>query len=362
MNLRVPGPTPLPPSVYEAMTQPMIGHRTDDFRQLMAEVQQPLRSVFGTASEVLILTASGTGGLEAAVTNLLSPGDRVLAVSIGIFGQRFADTAEAFGAAVARLEFPMGQPAEPKAVANALKDVGDVKALLLTHNETSTGVANDVETIVRLAREARPELLVIVDGVSSVGAMPMQADAWGCDVVVTASQKALMAPPGMALLAVGPRAWTAMERAGMPRFYFDLREARRLARRHETPFTPAVSTLQGLRGGLSMLMAEGLGAAFARHKKLAELTRQGFERLGFRLVAAEDCASPTVTAAWVPEGISADALIARLYQRYQLALVPGHIKDRTIRLAHMGWVHESDIEDALTSIESALDDLRRKAK
>jgi len=359
VNLRVPGPTPLPPGVYEALAEPMISHRGGEFRRLMAEIQPPLREVFGTGGDVLVLTASGTGGLEAAIVNVLSPGDEVLAVSVGVFGERFASIARAFGARVTMAEFPMGQPADAREVAAALAATHGAKALLLTHNETSTGVANDVEAIAAAARRVSPDILILVDGVSSVGAMPMRADAWGCDVVITASQKALMAPPGLALLAVGPRAWRAMEQARMPRAYWDLREARRWAERGETPFTPAVSAMQGLRAGLKALMAEGLEAAFARHRRLAEMTRRGLAQLGFRPVARDESASPTVTAAWVPEDVSGEALLRVLEERYGVVLALGHVKDRTIRLAHMGWVHEADIREALEALAAAVADVRR---
>ncbi len=358
MNLRVPGPTPLPPAVREAMAEPMINHRGGEFHRLMEEIQPPLRAAFGTSGDVILLTASGTGGLEAALVNTLSPGDRVVAVSVGVFGRRFAAIARAFGAQVTLVEFPPGQAADARAVAAALRAAPDAKALLLTHNETSTGVVNDVPTLVRAARDVSPDVLVLVDGVSSVGAMPMQVDAWGCDVVVAASQKALMGPPGLALLSVSPRGWAAVAEARMPRFYWDLREARRWAERNETPFTPAISVIRGLHAGLRALMAEGLDAAFARHRELARITRQGLACLGFRPVAADACASPSVTAAWVPDGVSAHLLIRVLAERYNVVLAAGHEPDRTIRLAHMGWVHVADIREALAAVESALADAR----
>lgn len=358
MNLRVPGPTPLPRAVCKAMARPMIGHRSSEFRDLMAEIQPCLRAVFGVGEDVIVLTASGTGGLEAAVVNTLSPGDEVVAVSVGVFGRRFAAVAAAFGARVTLVEFPPGQRADARTVGAALAAAPGAKALLLTHSETSTGVANDVPAIVRMARQVSPDILVLVDGVSSVGAMPLEADAWGCDVVVAASQKALMGPPGLALISLSRRGLAAVEQARMPRFYWDLREARRWATRGETPFTPAIGAIRGLHAGLRMLIEEGLDAAFARHRELARMARQGLARLGFRPVAAEECASPSVTAAWVPEGVSADLLIRVLDERYDVVLATGHEPDRTIRLAHMGWVHEVDIREALAAVESALADVR----
>ncbi|MHB1416987.1 MAG: pyridoxal-phosphate-dependent aminotransferase family protein [Chloroflexota bacterium] len=358
MNLRIPGPTPLPPAVRQAMVEAIPGHRSKAFEQLLADVTRQLKPIFGTEGDVLVLTGSGTGGLEAAAANVLSPGDTVLSVTIGSFGERFAEDAEAFGAAVTRLDFPRGQAADPDAVAAKLQATPGATALLLTHCETSTGVVNDLAGIIAAARRVQPSLTVVVDAVSSLAGMPMRADEWGCDVVVTASQKALMAPAGLALVAVTPRGWEAVERAKMPRYYWDFRRARKFAARSQTPYTPAINALQGLQAGLSLIMAEGLEAVYARHARLAKQVRDGLRELGFRLVADERVASPTITAAWVPEGLSANALVSLLEDRYQVYLTGGHAKDKTIRIAHMGWVSEDDINRALAAIAVATRELQ----
>jgi aspartate aminotransferase-like enzyme len=357
MNIRIPGPTPIPPAVKEALAEEIPGHRSQPFSQLLAEVTTMLRPAFGAAGDVLVLTGSGTGGLEAGVANLLSPGQPALFVSIGTFGERWAKIAAAFGAEVVRLDFAPGQVADPAAVAAALRADPRLGVLFLTHSETSTGALNDLPSIVAAARAVRPDLVVAVDGVSSIGAVPVETDAWGLDLVITASQKALMGPPGLALVAVGPRGWQAIEAAKMPRYYWDLRRARQDAAKNQTPFTPAVQDLLGLRAGLRLLQAESLPASFARHRRLGKLARQGLRELGFTPLAAEEQASPTVTAAWLPEGMSGSALLKRLEAR-DVYLSAGHAKDRTLRIAHMGYCGESDLACALSALAEEAGALR----
>ena len=357
MNVRIPGPTPIPPAVKEAMAAEIPGHRSKPFEQLLGETMAALKPIFGTAGDILVLTCSGTGGLEAAVANLLSPGQPALFVSIGTFGERWAKIAEAYGAEVVRLEFPPGSVAPPEAVADALRADPRLEVLFLTHSETSTGALNDVAAIAAAARAARPRVAIAVDGVSSVGAVPLETDAWGLDLVVTASQKALMGPPGLALIAVAPRGWEAVEKAKLPRYYWDLRRARKDAAKNQTPFTPAIQDLLGLRAGLGLLLAEGLAASFARHERLGRFARQGLRELGFTPLAAEPVASPTVTAAWVPEDLSGSALLKRLEQA-RVYLSAGHAKDRTIRIAHMGYVSEREVAEALAALGAAAGELR----
>ncbi|MHB1135081.1 MAG: pyridoxal-phosphate-dependent aminotransferase family protein [Chloroflexota bacterium] len=357
MNLRIPGPTPLPPAVVQAMLGKVPGHRSRQFEELLAEVTAQLRQVFATAGEALVLTGSGTGGLEAAVVNLLSPGQPALFVTVGSFGERWAKIAEAFGVAVSRLAFAPGQAADPAAVAERLRAEPDLGALFLTHCETSTGVLNDLPALVEAARRVRPDLVVAVDGVSSVGAAPLETDAWGLDLVVTASQKALMGPPGLAPVAVSPRGWAAVEAARLPRYYWDLRRARRDAAKRQTPFTPAVQDLLGLRAGLGLLLAEGLPASFVRHAELARLARARLGELGFRPLADEAHASPTVTAAWVPGGLDCRALLGRLEAK-EVYLTAGHDKSCTLRIAHMGYVRAVEVEAALAALGEAASALR----
>src|SRR5918912_2071163 len=246
-QLRVPGPTPLPERVVRAMSQPMIDHRGPEFAQLLPDVTEGLKRVFATDSDVLVLTCSGTGGLESAVVNLVSPGQRVVVVTIGAFGDRFAEIASAYGADVVRLEFGWGQAADPQDLRDLLRTETDAGIVFLTHNETSTGVTNPLHELAQVAREEGR--LVVVDGVSSVSAIPIESDAWGLDVVVSGSQKGWMAPPGLAFLTVNERAWKQYEQAKAARFYLDWKQAQKFATKGQTPFTPAVGVLYGVREG-----------------------------------------------------------------------------------------------------------------
>ena len=356
-NLRIPGPTPLPPRVRQAMAEQMISHRGADFEALYREVVQGLAPIYGTRGDVLLLTASGTGGLEASVVNTLSPGQKALVVTIGVFGDRVAEIAAAYGVPVTRLSFPLGQAAEPEAVREALRRDPELDVVFVTHNETSTGVTNDIAAIAAAVRSARdPAPLLVVDAVSSLGAIEMRMDEWGCDMVVTASQKACMTPPGLAMIGVGPRAWPWIERAKLPRFYFDLLAARKYAGRANTPYTPAVSALYGLRAGLELMREEGLEAIYARHRRLAAKTRAGLQALGLRLLADPAHASDTVTAAYVPEGCDGEALVERLAREHGLFVGEGQgkLKGKILRVAHMGCVDDRDIEEALVALERAL--------
>lgn len=356
--LLTPGPTPLPESVRQASGHPMIHHRSTAFRELLHDVTEKLETVFQTEHDVLILTASSTGGLEAAVVNTLSPGDRVLAASAGRFGDRWADMAAAFGADVTRLRFPDGQATDPAAIGEALADGSPFRALLLTHNETSTGVTNDLAAVGAVLEampvERRP--LLLVDAVSSLAALELRTDAWGCDVVVSGSQKALMSPPGVAVVSIGPRGWEAAERARLPRFYWDFRTARQRVQEGATPFTPAVSVLRALHTALQLIITEGLPNVFARHRRLGQYTRRGIKRLGLELLAHEAVASDTVTAVRVPQGVDATALLARLRDEFGVMLAGGQgpLKGHIFRIGHMGHVSEADLDVALEALARAL--------
>src|SRR5687767_8762016 len=269
IHLRIPGPTPVPDAVRQAGARQMINHRGPEFRDLFGRVTGGLKRAFATDNEILILTCSGTGALEAAVVNHLSPADRVLAVSIGSFGDRFAQIAQRYGADVRRLDVEWGRAAEPDDVGAALREMSaegrPATAVLLTHNETSTGVENPLADLARAIRSTTPGALIIVDAISGLGAVPFETDGWDLDVVATGSQKSWMVPPGLGMVSVSERAWAAAERATMPRLYFDLAEARKSAANGETPWTPALSVIFQLDVSLEMLGAEGYPQVFARH-------------------------------------------------------------------------------------------------
>jgi aspartate aminotransferase-like enzyme len=292
--------------------------------------------------------------MEAAVVNTLSPGDKVLAVSIGAFGDRFASIAEAYGAEVVPLAYEWGQAADPADVRAALAKDAAIKAVLVTHNETSTGVTNPLEAIAGVVREA--DRLILVDGVSSLGAIPLDTDGWGLDVVMTGSQKGWMLPPGLAFVSMSERAWKANESAKMPRFYFDLARHREMIPNGQTPWTPTVSIFFGLDVALERMAAEGQERIFARHARLGQLVRDGVKALGLELLADERFASNTVTAIKCPEGIEVAALRNLLEKEYEVILAGGQAKlsGKIFRIGHLGLVDEDDIRHALEALEGAL--------
>jgi aspartate aminotransferase-like enzyme len=350
-NLRIPGPTPLPPSVREAGGRQMINHRGPEFSALVLRIVDGMRPYFGTTSDIAILSCAGTGGLEAAIVNVLSPGDAVLGVSIGAFGDRFAGVAEAYGARVDRMAAEWGWAAAADEVRERLGR-GDYKAVLLTHNETSTGVMNPLAELIPTVRAAAPDALVLVDSVSALGASPFEMDAWGADVVVTGSQKAWMAAPGMAMVAASQRAWAAMESARMPRFYLDLLRHRKSLATGETPWTPAIAVAYQVEEGLRLMNEEGKAAVFARHAACAAATRAGLEGLGFELFAEPAHRSPTVTAAHIPEGLDWKAFNGRLRaQGVVIAGGQGKLAGKVFRVGHLGAVSLDDILGLMATLE-----------
>ena len=356
-QLRIPGPTPLPERVVRAGARPMIDHRGPEFAALLADVTEGARRVFETRNDLLVLTASGSGGLESAVANLVSPGDEVVAALCGNFGERFAGMAAAYGAEVIRLEAEWGEPVEPADLADVLAAHPQARLVLLTHNETSTGVTNRLAELVRVAHDAGR--LVAVDGVSSVSSIPIGVDATGIDVAVSASQKGWMAPPGIAFVTVNERAWEVAERARSPRFYFDWRQARKQAAAGSTPWTPAISVLYAVQEGIRMLEEEGLEQVYARHRRLADATEAGLEALGFPLFAAEGHRSATVTSALPMPGLDVSAYRKRLRTRYGVVIGGGQGKmsGRLLRVGHLGAVSDGDVVQVLWAMERALEDL-----
>jgi aspartate aminotransferase-like enzyme len=353
-NLRIPGPTSLPSAVREAGARQMINHRGPEFASMLGRISTGLRPFFGTSNDVLLLSCAGTGGLESAVVNTLSPGDAVLAVSIGAFGDRFAKIASTYGANVTKLDVEWGRAADPDDVRRALREApaGGYRAILLTHNETSTGVMNPLAALAAVVHEDAPQTLLLVDGVSGLGAVPFEQDAWGVDVVVSGSQKAWMAAPGMAFASLGERAWEAAETARMPRFYLDLRAARKSAANGETPWTPAVGVVFQLDVAVGLMAAEGAEAIFTRHAACAAATRAGLEALGFQLFAEPAHRSNTVTAAWIPDGLDWKAFNADLKRRkLVLAGGQGQLAGRILRVGHLGTVTLDEILGAIGVLE-----------
>jgi len=332
----------------------MINHRGPEFAAILARIQEGMKPYFGTNGDITILSNAGTGGLEASIVNTLSPGDRVLGVSIGSFGDRFASIAEAYGANVTRMNVEPGSAADPTDLREQLRG-SDYGAVLLTHNETSTGVMNPIAELIGVVRETAPDALVLIDGVSSLGAVPFEMDAWGADVVVTASQKAFMSAPGLAMVAASERAWAAMETSKMPRFYLDLRRHRASAATGETPWTPAIAVLYQVEEGVRLMAEETPAGVFARHEMCAAATQAGLEALGFRLFADEAVRSKTVTAAWIPDDLDWKPFNADL-RRAGLVVAGGQAKltGKIFRVGHLGSVTIEEIIAAMATLEAAL--------
>ncbi|MCA1644747.1 MAG: alanine--glyoxylate aminotransferase family protein [Chloroflexi bacterium] len=359
-NLRTPGPTPLPAAVREALARDMIGHRGTEFSAILRDCLDGLQWGFQTRHDIVILTTSGTGGLESLVANTLSPGQRLFVASMGYFGERMARIARAFGIDVVQVDFEPGTAVDPQVVADRLTQESDIDTVFVTHNETSTGVLNPLPEIARAVRQVRPEALLLVDGISSIGSAPVEPEAWGCDVVVAGSQKGWMIPPGLAFVSISPRAWERQARAKLPRFYFDWLQARRAGEKGETPWTPALSLFFGLQAALRLMRAEGLEELFARHEHLARFTRAGLVDLDLRLAADPRFASPTVTTAYVPEGVEAQALLQNLEQRHGVILAggQGRLEGQIVRIGHMGWVDQDDLAAVLHALHVELNSSR----
>ncbi|MGI6037597.1 MAG: pyridoxal-phosphate-dependent aminotransferase family protein [Limnochordia bacterium] len=354
-SLFIPGPTPVADSVQRATMRPMINHRGPVFHQLLPRLTQGLKELLGTQGRAFILTGSGTSALEAALVNVISPGDRVLVLVGGAFGERWAKLADAFGAQVVRLDYGWGEGVDPQQVADILAANPDIKAVFATQNESSTGVANDIQGIAQ-AKGDHPALLV-VDAVSSFGAMALEMDAWGVDVVATASQKCLMMPPGLAFVGVGPRAWEVMQGAKAHRFYFDLRLYDQFAQNGETPFTPNVNLCFALEEALAIVEKEGLEQAIKRHFLMRDMVRSGLGALGFELlVKDETVASSTVTAVKGLPGLDIQKFrqIAREEFGCVLAGGQGQLKATTFRVGHMGHMMPVDMIGLLGVVELSL--------
>jgi aspartate aminotransferase-like enzyme len=351
--LMAPGPTPVPPEVLEAGARPVLHHRGPDFRELMHRCLGRLREVCRTENDVLLFTASGSGAFESAVVNLLSPGEQVLVVSAGEFGERWAKLAATYGADVQSLRYEWGETPQPDDLREKLAETG-AETVFLVHSETSTGVVADVEALARVAADAGA--LTVVDAVSSLGAVPLETDAWGIDVVVAGSQKALMTPPGLSVVTVSPKAWERAARSTTPRFYFDWEKLRAALESGSTPFTPAVSIVVSLDAALGLLLEEGLETAFARHAALGRACREGAKAMGLELFSPDEERSAVVTAILTPESVNAKELVLALRDRFGITVAGGHgeLGERMFRIGHIGYYDVFDITTALGAVETLL--------
>jgi aspartate aminotransferase-like enzyme len=351
--LMTPGPTPVPPEVLLAMSEPIVHHRGPDFRAIYRRCLERLREVFRTETDVLLFTASGTGGMESAVANLCSPGDRVLTVSAGYFGERWSGIARAYGCEVDELRYEWGDTPSAEDLAARLRE-RPASVVFLTHSETSTGVVADVQELAAAVKDGGA--LVAVDAISSLGAVPLETDAWGIDVVVSGSQKALMTPPGLAAVSVSPAAEAAARSARSPAYYFDWERTRKAQAALDAAFTPAISLVVGLDVALGLLLDEGLEQAFERHARLGRACREGAKAMGLELFSPDDDRSAVVTAVRMPDGIDSGELALVLRDRFGITLAPGQgvLKGKVLRIGHIGYYDVFDVTTALAGLELAL--------
>lgn len=360
--LLIPGPTPVPQDVLLEMAREMINHRGSEFANLLKTNTDLLKKVFKTENDVLILTASGTGGMEAAVANFFSQGDEVLVGVCGVFGERFAKICKAYGLNVKTIVTEPGKGIEPEVLEKALKENPNVKAVFLTHNETSTGVTNNLKELAPIVKE-NPERLLVVDAVSSLGAIDLPTDELKIDVVVTASQKALETPPGLAMVSVSELAWKFNEMANLPRFYFDLRQAKKFLDEGATPFTPAVSIFFALKKSLENILNRGLENNFKRHSLLGKAVREAIKAIGVtKLLADERWASDTVTPVIPPDNVNPDDLRKYIRSKFGVVLAggQGNLKGKIFRIGHVGYVELTDILVALSAVEISLENVGYK--
>ena len=350
--LFTPGPTPVPPEVLAASAEPMVHHRGPDFRDIYARTLVRLKEVYRTESDVLLFTASGTGAMESAVANLTEAGERVAVVSHGSFGERWVAIGERYGLDVHAIRYEWGESPDPDEVGAAVRESG-AGIVFCQQSDTSTGVVADVRGI----REAVGDATLVVDAISSLGAVPLETDAWGIDVVISGSQKALMSPPGLAMASV-PEA--VLARAKPPRtFYFDWRANKKAQDVLDAAFTPAVSIIRSLDVALGLILDDGLEAAFERHVRLGRAARAGVKAMGLELFSPDDDGAAVVTAIRAPEGIDSDELLLHLRDRHGVTLAPGqaHLRGKIFRIGHIGWFDVFDIATALAAIELSLTEL-----
>jgi len=351
--LLTPGPTPLPPQVCEALGRPIIHHRTPQFQAVLKEATEGLKYIFQTKNDVFILASSGTGAMETAVVNLLSPGDCALIAEGGKFGERWTELCKAYGIKAEVMKVSWGQAPSPKEIEAKIKQVKP-RVVFTTLCETSTAAAADINAIGEVVKNS--DAVLVVDAISGLGAIDLQTDNWSVDVVVSGSQKGLMLPPGLAFLSVSAKAWNVVNQSKCPKYYFDLRAAKKALDKTDTPFTPAVSLVVALNEALKMMKQDGLENIFARHKKMADATRAAMKALGLELFTAPDAISDAVTAAKVPQGIDGEKLVKTMRDTYGVTIAGGQseLKGKVFRIAHMGYIEEFDVIVGISCLEKVL--------
>jgi len=358
--LLTPGPTPLPPQVCEAMARPIIHHRTPQFQASLKEATDGLKYAFQTQGDVFILASSGTGAMEAAVVNLLSTGDTALTVQGGKFGERWTELCQSYGINAEILDVEWGKAVDPDVIKSKIQNPkSKIKAVFVTLCETSTGVVNDIEAIGRVVKDTGAVL--VVDAISGLGAIDLKTDAWSCDVVVSGSQKGLMLPPGLGFISMSAKAWKLAETSKCPKYYFDLKAAKKAWAKTDTPFTPAITLIMALNEALKMMKQDGLENIFLRHSKMAQATRAAVKALDLELFAPR-ASSDVVTAVKVPAGVDGEKLVKTMRDTYGITIAGGQseLKGKVFRIAHMGYIEESDIIVGLSFLEKVLSQMGYK--
>ena len=354
-NLRIPGPVPLPQETLDLMSTQMINHRGSEYAQMLDQMTKNLQTVLMTKSDVYFITASGTGGMETAIVNTTSPGDKILSISIGWFGERFAEISEAYGCETIKISFEYGDFADPELVKSTLLENPDIQAVLITHNESSTGVRNPLKEICEVIK-SNSDALILVDAVSSAAGSIISTDAWGIDVVATASQKSWIAPPGIAMVSFSDKAWEAYGNSKCPKYYYDIDQYKEYLKIGQPPFTPSITTMYTLYDSLQKMVDEGIENVFQRHANIAQFTRNMAKNIGLEILPVESHASDTVTAIKLPANVDGIMIVKEIEKNYDIVLGGGQQKlaGKIIRIGHMGWVNQKDIENAFIALKETL--------
>jgi len=352
-----PGPTMLPPEVLLKMAEPIMHHREPEFEKIFGEIREGLKYLFQTKNEVLIFTSSGTGAMEGAVSNLLSKGDKALVVRGGKFGERWGEICKAYGIEFIPIDVEWGRAVDPEWIQEILESDPSIRAVYTQASETSTGVKHPIKEIAEIVKKY-DDTIIVVDAITGIGVFNIPMDAWGLDVVVSGSQKALMLPPGLAFAALSDKAWKFVERSDLPKYYFDFKKELKSAKKNQSSYTPGISLFVGLRETLNMIRKEGLEGVFHRHEKLAEATRQAVKALGLELYAPYSPSS-AVTAVKIPEGIDGEKLKDLFFEKFGITVAEGQdrAKGKIIRIAHLGYYERLDMVMVISALEMLLKEM-----
>jgi aspartate aminotransferase-like enzyme len=352
-----PGPTMLPPEVLLKMAEPIMHHREPEFEKIVAEIREGLKYLFQTKNEVLIFTSSGTGAMEGAVSNLLSKGDKAIVVRGGKFGERWGEICKAYGIEFIPIDVEWGKAVDPRRIKELLESDPSIRAVYTQASETSTGVRHPIQAIADLVKRYE-DRVIVVDAITGIGVFNIPTDAWGLDVVVSGSQKALMLPPGLSFASLSDKAWKLVEKSNLPKYYFDFKKELKNTKKNQSSYTPAIPLFLGLRETLHMIRKEGLEAVFRRHEKLAEATRQAVKSLGLELYAP-DSPSNAVTAVKIPEKIDGEKLKNLFFEKFGITVAEGQdrAKGKIIRIAHLGYYERLDMVMVISALEMLLKEM-----